>query len=77
MSTDPMEIEKGELSPGDLENELRQIACRLVERYGLDSVVVLACKQDVSQTAYTTFASYGNAGNHYAGKHLARRYAET
>lgn len=77
MSGEPMDLEEGTLTPGDLEHELRQIACRLVERYGLDSVVVLACKQDASQTAYSTIASHGNAGNFYAGKHLARRYAET
>ena len=72
-----LEIDGGELIPGDLENELRQIACRLVERYGLDSVVVLACKQETRQASYSTIASHGNAGNFYAGKHLARRYADS
>ena len=62
--------------PGALEHEMRQIACRLVEVYGLDSVVILGCKQDVTDTGYATDISHGNAGNFYAGKHMARRYSE-
>ena len=63
--------------PGALEHEMRQIACRLIEVYGLDSVVILGCKQSTTDDAYMTDASHGNAGNYYAGKHLARRYAES
>lgn len=65
------------IEPTALEHELRQIACRLVEVHGLDSVVILACKQETTDTGYVTHASHGNAGNHYAGKHLARRYGES
>ena len=60
-----------------LEHEMRQIACRLAEVYGLDSVVVLGCKQETTDGAYSTVASHANAGNMYAGKHLARRYADS
>lgn len=63
--------------PTALEHEMRQIACRLQEVYDLDSVVVLACKQNTTDDAYLTDASHANAGNFYAGKHLARKYAET
>ena len=70
------------MNPGEeestaLEHEMRQIACRLAEVYGLDSVVVLGCKQETTDGAYTTVASHANAGNMYAGKHLARRYANS
>ena len=60
-----------------LEHEMRQIACRLAEVYGLDSVVVLGCRQETTDGAYSTTASHANAGNMYAGKHLARRYANS
>lgn len=63
--------------PTALEHELRQIACRLQEVYELDSVVVLACKQSTLEDGYATDASHGNAGNFYAGKHLAKRYSES
>lgn len=62
--------------PTALEHEMRQIACRLQEVYDLDSVVILACKQETGDSGYITHASHANAGNHYAGMHLARRYAE-
>ena len=60
-----------------LEYEMRQIACRLAEVYGLDSVVILGCRQETTDGAYSTTASHANAGNLYAGKHLARRYANS
>ena len=68
-------IEENE--PTALEREMRQIACRLSEDYGLDSVVVLGCKQETTDGAYATVESHANAGNLYAGKHLARRYANS
>ena len=67
----------GEEEPTALEHEMRQIACRLAEVYGLDSVVVLGCRQETTDGAYSTVASHANAGNMYAGKHLARRYANS
>lgn len=60
-----------------LEQEMLQIARRLQEVYELDSVVILAGKQETMDTAYMTKASHANAGNLYAGKHLAKRYAES
>ena len=66
-----------ENEPTALEYEMRQIACRLAEVYGLDSVVILGCKQETTAGAYATVASHANAGNQYAGKHLARRYADS
>lgn len=66
-----------ENEPTALEHEMRQIACRLAEVYGLDSVVILGCKQKTTDSAYHTMASQANAGNLYAGKHLARRYANS
>lgn len=63
--------------PGALEHEMRQIACRLQEVYDLDSVVILASKQNTADDAYLTDASHANAGNFYAGKHLAKRYADS
>ena len=66
-----------EEEPTALEHEMRQIACRLAEVYGLDSVVVLGCRQETTDGAYSTVASHANAGNMYAGKHLARRYANS
>jgi hypothetical protein len=66
-----------ENEPTTLEHEMRQIACRLAEVYGLDSVVILGCKQETTDGAYATMASHANAGNLYAGKHLARRYANS
>lgn len=66
-----------ENEPTALEHEMRQIACRLAEAYGLDSVVILGCKQETTDSAYPTMASHANAGNLYAGKHLARRYANS
>ena len=66
-----------ENEPTALEREMLQIACRLADVYGLDSVVVLGCKQETTAGAYTTVASHANAGNMYAGKHLARRYADS
>lgn len=63
--------------PTALEHEMRQIACRLLEVYELDSVVILASKQESLQDSYATNASHANAGNYYAGKHLAKRYAES
>ena len=63
--------------PTALEREMRQIACRLAEVYGLDSVVVLVCRQETTGGAYATVASHANAGNMYAGKHLARKYADS
>lgn len=66
-----------ENEPTALEREMRQIACRLVEVYGLDSVVVLGCRQETTDGAYVTTASHANSGNMYAGKHLARRYANS
>ena len=68
-------IEENE--PTALEHEMRQIACRLAEVYGLDSVVVLGCRQETTDGAYATMMSHANAGNMYAGKHLARRYANS
>ena len=66
-----------ENEPTALELEMRQIACRLAEAYGLDSVVILGCKQETTDGTYSTMASHANAGNLYAGKHLARRYANS
>ena len=66
-----------ENDPTALEYEMRQIACRLCEVYELDSVVILGCKQESVDGAYPTIASHANAGNLYAGKHLARRYADS
>ena len=63
--------------PTALENDMLQIARRLQEVYDLDSVVILASKQGITDTGYKTDASHANAGNLYAGKHLAKRYAET
>ena len=57
--------------PTALEHEMRQIACRLQRVYDLDSVVILACKQETGDSDIT-HASHANAGNHYAGMHLAR-----
>ena len=66
-----------EEEPTALEREMRQIACRLAEVYGLDSVVILGCRQETTGGAYSTTASHANAGNMYARKHLARRYANS
>ena len=66
-----------ENDPTALEYEMRQIACRLCDVYGLDSVVVLGCKQESVDGACSTIESHANAGNLYAGKHLARRYADS
>lgn len=63
--------------PTALEHEMRQIACRLEEVYQLDSVVILACKQETTDAGYSTKNSHGNAGNFYAGKHLAAKYANS
>lgn len=68
-------IEENE--PTALEHEMRQIACCLSEAYGLDSVVILGCRQETTDGAYSTTAIHANAGNMYAGKHLARRYADS
>lgn len=64
------------MEPTELEHEMRQIACRLLEVYDLDSVVILASKQETRHDSYATNASHANAGNFYAGKHLARKYAD-
>lgn len=59
-----------------LEHELHTIAARLREKYDLDTVVVLACKQENSGAQHMTHSSYALSGNSYAGKHLARRYSD-
>ena len=66
-----------ENEPTALEREMRQIARLLAEVYGLDSVVILGCKQETTDGAYAIVESHANAGNLYAGRHLARRYANS
>lgn len=51
------------------------IACRLREKYDLDTVVVLACKQENLGGSHATNSSYALSGNDYAGRHMARRFS--
>lgn len=63
--------------PSLLEQEMRIIALRLREKYDLDVVVVLSSKQEIiSDGSEGTTSCYGMSGNHFAARHLARRYAE-
>ena len=68
------------MSPDDqestpLEREMHVIACRLREKYDLDSVVIMGCKQENNEDRYETDTAYALSGNHYAAKHMAARYA--
>ena len=58
-----------------LEREMHVIACRLREKYDLDSVVIMGCKQENNEDRYETNTAYALSGNHYAAKHMAARYA--
>lgn len=58
-----------------LQREMHVIACRLREKYDLDSVVIMGCKQENKEDRYETNMEYAISGNHYAAKHMAARYA--
>jgi hypothetical protein len=61
--------------PTALEQEMHVIACRLREKYDLDTVVVLGCKQESFGNSHATDSSFALSGNAYAGKYLARKYS--
>lgn len=61
----------------EVDAKILSMARSLLELHGFDSVVILCSKQEIAETGYVTEAIHANAGNLYAGKHLARRYAET
>lgn len=60
--------------PSPLGSEIHLLACRLREKYDLDSVVILTGKQVNKPDGYVTETQYGLSGNHYAAKTLARNY---
>jgi hypothetical protein len=62
--------------PSALGQELRLIACRIREKYDLDSVVILTGKQENVDDHYETITEFALSGNHYAAKTLARKYGE-
>lgn len=68
-------INPQEVTP--LEQEMHIIACRLREKYDLDSVALLACKQETVKEGYATNRSFAVSGNDYAARHMARRFSET
>jgi hypothetical protein len=65
-----------EHDPTALENEMHLIAARLREKHNLDTVVVLACKQEDAGRSFLTESSFAMSGNYYAGKHLAAKYSQ-
>lgn len=58
------------------EQEMHLIACRLREKYDLDSVAILACKQETNSDGYSTDRSFAMSGNDYAARHMARLFSE-
>lgn len=63
--------------PTPLEQEMHLIVARLREVYDLDSVVLMACRQEnIDSVQHSTTRSFALSGNAFAAKHLARRYSE-
>lgn len=71
-----MSVEPEDSTP--LEQEMHLIAARLREVYDLDSVVLLACRQEnLNAEQHVTVTSSALSGNAYASKYLAKRYSES
>lgn len=60
-----------------LGREISLLSQRIREKYDLDSVLILTCKQSNECDRYDTRTEYALSGNHYAAKHLARRYSDS